>query len=76
MKNRRRSETKMEQYQIVVTILSPKAAESPDKNFHDKIFSLILAKEFLHLFDYLILLHFFYHFDGDFLFTLLISPGF
>ena len=46
MKNRRRSETKMDQYQIIVTILSPKAAGPPDKNFHDKNFCLVLAKEF------------------------------
>ena len=29
-----------------------------DKNFHDKNFCLILAKEFIHPFDHLILLHF------------------
>ena len=58
MENRRRSETKLKHYQIIVTILLPKAAGPPDKNFHDNNFCLILAKEFLRRFDYLVLLHF------------------
>ena len=46
MDNRRRSETKMEQYQIIVTILSPKAAGPLHKNFDDNNVCMILAKEF------------------------------
>ena len=69
MENRRRSETKMKQYQIGVTILSPKAVGRRQI----RIFTIKFLFDFG---EFDIMAPFLFHFDGNFPFTPLISLGF